>query len=678
MILLWIGVARSSSPARLAAQNWNDPPARALVERAVERRLQSFADSTLRSYSARARGVVTFRAEFGPELALAPKAVKADEIAVEVYWQRPDRSKQIIRAWRDSTLVPTALSYHRDHLGIVTDDFGPVIRIGDGEEVADVVHPLAPDGPAWYDYRLRDTVVIQTPSGRLVLVALEVRPKQVGEPRAVGTLFLDRDRAQVVRSHLTFTPAAYRDGDLEDITVRLERALVEDRYWLPYTQQIEIRRRSAVVDFPLRGVIRGDWVIGDYQINPDLGSVLWAGPSIGGLRRPEPGAAWSAPLEAVADSSLAPRSRRELAAIRSAALRVARARVLDGLPRVGLAVSRVSDVFRVNRVQGLVVGAGVGWRGPVADRLRVDLGYGFSDRRLTDRLEAARAVGDFDLRLRATRSVTDVGDVEVVSPLINSIAAQEWGRDHGDYVLLERVGLEVAHPLGPATRLALSVDREWSASVVARARPARGGLRPNPALGGAPLWVATARFEAARSRLGGLDGALRIAAETGVGAGGVRYGRVMAFGQADVPAPIGVVGIRGMLGIASGEVPARRSFAFGGVGTLVGEPFRAYGGRRAGWLGVDWLVPLPGPSISLGWIGRTSSRLYLGPVVALGAAGGQVALVPWRPTDRVPVVAGIALELFDRVVRLEIGKSLTSGRGPVFGFDLSRTWWPIL
>jgi hypothetical protein len=128
----------------LFAQSWNAPDALALVRRATDRRLAAQADSSLRSYRARAHGFLFFLAQVGEGLSEPPRLVKADELRVEVYWQAPDRSKQVILGWRDGAFLPTDINYHRDHLGIVTNNFGNVIRIGEGDEVRDVPHPLSP------------------------------------------------------------------------------------------------------------------------------------------------------------------------------------------------------------------------------------------------------------------------------------------------------------------------------------------------------------------------------------------------------------------------------------------------------------------------------------------------------------------------------------------------------
>ena len=133
-----------------------------------------------------------------------------------------------------------------------------------------------------------------------------------------------------------------------------------------------------------------------------------------------------------------------------------------------------------------------------------------------------------------------------------------------------------------------------------------------------------------------------------------------------------------MVGLATPEVPSRRSFAFGGPGSMVGEIFRGYGGRRVAWVAVDWLVRVPGPSLRLGFLGRTAPTIRLGPVVALGVAGTKVTEVPWTVTGAVPVIAGMAAELFDRSLRIEAGKRLSGGRRVAVTIDLNRAWWPIL
>src|SRR6267142_1726627 len=215
-----------------AQQTWNDPRTTALVQRATERRLRQIADTALADYKATAHGYVTFLAQFGEGFPEPPKIVKADELGLEVYWRAPDLSKQRIMGRRDTLLLPTDINYHRDHLGIVQNNFRNIIRIGEGDEVRDVPHPLSPAGLAAYDYALGDSLAIRTAGGQTVVREVQVRPRSFARPLVVGTLYLDATTAQLVRFRFSFTPAAYLDRQLEDINIVLENARFEGRFWL--------------------------------------------------------------------------------------------------------------------------------------------------------------------------------------------------------------------------------------------------------------------------------------------------------------------------------------------------------------------------------------------------------------------------------------------------------------
>ena len=159
---MFVGVA---SAAR--GQTWNDSVTRALVDRAVARRALQLADTGLVDYRATAHGYVTFLAQLGEGFPTPPKIVKADELELEVYWHAPNQSKQRIIGRRDTLLLPTDIAYHRDHLGIVQGNFASLIRIGEGDEVRDVPHPLSAAGIPLYDFALTDSFAIGAGAQRI-------------------------------------------------------------------------------------------------------------------------------------------------------------------------------------------------------------------------------------------------------------------------------------------------------------------------------------------------------------------------------------------------------------------------------------------------------------------------------------------------------------------------------
>src|SRR5688500_11496294 len=99
-------IAVAASPTVMSAQQWNDPRALALVRLATDRRAQQLADSGLVDYQATAHGYLAFLIQMGEGFREPPQVVKADELALQVYWKSPNRSKQRIVGRRDTTLFP--------------------------------------------------------------------------------------------------------------------------------------------------------------------------------------------------------------------------------------------------------------------------------------------------------------------------------------------------------------------------------------------------------------------------------------------------------------------------------------------------------------------------------------------------------------------------------------------
>jgi hypothetical protein len=673
-----IGLFLAAGASPLAAQGWDSPEALALVRRAVDQRAAVEADSMLRSYRTRAHGFVFFLAQIGEGLTEPPRLVKADELDVEVYWQAPDRSKQVVLGWRDGAFLPSDIEYHRDHLGIVTNNFGDVIRIGEGDEVRDAIHPLSRAGPAAYQYALGDSLTIRTGGGEVTVREVQVRPRSFTLPLVVGTLYLDTQSAELVRFRFSFTPAAYLDRQLEDITIVLENGRFENRWWLPYRQEIEIRRRASYFDFPARGIIRGRWEIDDYDLNVPLPPAVLVGPAIGGLTKPRPDdGRWDVPLsQAVADVAT-PVNRQDMEALRVEIERIAGTRALGGLPANRLAVGSLSDVVRINRVQGLTLGLGglFGLRGSRV-QVRPRIGYGTSDHRLTGGLGIIAGTGATQLSLAAERRVLDLADVPVISPALNSLLSQEAGDDYGDYVLLNGGAAGIRHRVSGRTSVSLEVGVEDTRSVGVSATPANGRYRPNPPLGAGSFRVAKVAVERASGGIAlrqDLQG--RLALEGGEGDG--EYLRATAEARWLRPAGAGRLLSRIYLGMGTDRLPAYRSFVLGGRGTLLGEPFRAYGGRSMALVHLEWRFEAPVPAVPLGSFASTGRSVTLAPFLAAGWAERPLRGLPWDDTDGVRPVAGLAVEWFMRLLRLEVGVGLRDG-GVGVSVDVNRDWWGIL
>jgi len=664
----------------LSAQEWNSDAALALARRAIERRDRTASDTALRDYKAQAHGFLFFLGQFGEGLAEPPRLVKADQLELEVYWKAPQLSKQRIIGWRDRAELPTDINYHRDHLGIVQNNFGRFVRLGEGDEVRDVPHPLAPGGTELYDFALGDTVTLVLPQRAVRVVALRVRPKDFSQARLVGTLFVDAETADLVRLAFNFTPRAYLDPQLEDVSIVLDNALWEGRFWLPYRQEVEIRRRATWLDIPARGIIRGRWEIDGYVFNIGLADTWFAGEEIVALPKVQRDSfPWTVPLAAAIQDIAEPVRQGDLQAVRAEVARIAGRRALSGLRAQRLGVRGVSDVLHANRVEGLAAGAGFVWRAP-GDQVeaRALASYGFADRRLHGTVALASGTG---IDLAGYRQVRDVADVSVIAPLLNSIASQEFGDDYGDYYVATGVRAALRRGLGEHARgeWRVTATRERIASLPVRAEPAMGRFRPNPPVVDGDFSVASLTL---RRRSEGFavrrDLAAELTVEGGRADGGPGYVRLAVAGHVLVPVGGSRVLVRVQGGAAGNGLPPHRAFVLGGRGTLLGDEFREWGGRRAALVHLEWRAPVPFASMAAGPYARTPGTITLAPYAAAGWSDRPVPGTSWRatPGGGPRVTLGLGVEWLG-VFRLDAGYGAQSHRVRV-AFDVTRDFWDIL
>ncbi|HEX4681724.1 MAG TPA: hypothetical protein VH277_03385 [Gemmatimonadaceae bacterium] len=425
-----------------AQTTWNDPRSRSLVEGATQRRLEQLADTGLKDYRATAHGYVTFLAQLGEGLRTPPKVIKADELELEVYWRAPNLSKQRIVGRRDTLLLPTDIAYHADHLGIVQNNFPNTIRIGEGDEVADVPHPLSPVGLREYDFALADSFAIGAGAQRIRVYEVKVRPKDDKQPRVVGAVYIERDGGQVVRMNFSFTRSALLDKALEELDVVLENRLVGGRFWLPSEQKIAIVRRGEYLDFPARGIINGRWEIGDYQLNQNVSPMLFTGPEIVAAPLEIRQHVWKGRLLDSMPADARAINEPDIARVQEEARELIRARALATTRTASLSARNISDFARFDRVEGLAAGGGVTQPFGAGFGTTVRARYGIDDKEVKGEASIGftRPSGA-GVRAFAMRDFRELGDVAERSMVVNSLAAQEFGSDYTDPYLARSVGL---------------------------------------------------------------------------------------------------------------------------------------------------------------------------------------------------------------------------------------------
>ena len=670
-------------------QSWNDARVRALVERATARRTQQLADTGLRDYRAVAHGYVTFLAQVGEGLTEPPRVVKTDELVNEVYWLAPNLSKQRILGRRDTLLLPTDIAYHRDHLGIVQNNFPAIIRLGDGDEVRDVPHPLSTAGLEAYDFAITDSLPLTLPGRVIVLYEVKVRPRSDKQPRIIGAVYIDRDDAQVVRMAFNFTRAAFLDDALEDLFVVIENGLIGTRFWLPRRQEIEIRRGGTWLDYPVRGIIRGRWEIADYRVNTGLTPAMFAGPEIVMAERAAQDTfhfggrildSLPPDVRAVTDA--------DIRKVQEEARALVRAQALQRPQRLTLSAFGASDVVRFNRVEGLAVGGGLASRFGGGVGVLGRLRYGVDDREVKGMGQLEWRSPSFGVRLFGMREFREAGDLQERSGAVNSVAAQEFGSDYTDPYGVEGggVGLDARGIRDWNIRLDGTMERQRPLAI--HASPAQGSF-PR-ALDAYPLRASRLALSGERpTSLSFLGTELRATVDgrlshltTDDAASPINGGNVLRlFGTLNIERPfergrLVLVTAGGWATSSTGSLPAQEALHFGGPVSAPGYAFHELETNIGATQRVEWRMAVPAPSFSLGRFGRVPGAATLAPFLQATFAREAAEVSRFHSTGVYPSV-GVALQPFFDLVRLQVARGLRNGRWS-FTADVAREFWSVL
>ena len=608
VLLVALSLALTES---LAAQDaWNDPQVLQLVERARTLRSSTAVDSTFRSYQTTARGYVYFfydRLDRGENT-----LVKADQIALDVYWQAPNSTKQVIVGQRDEKLLPTDIRYHLDHLTVVQDDFGDAMRMGDGDEVEAVTHPVAPGSESVYDFLLVDSLSLRYAGGteEIRVYQVRVRPRDFERPGFVGTIYLDQASAAIVRMSFSFTPASYVDPYLDYIRVSLDNSLWLGRHWLPYRQEVEIRREIPVLDVMAGSVIRGRFEIGAYEFNGALPLSLFAGPRVSAA---SPAQRAAFPFErgllddVEREGLVVPPSLEE---VRTEVAQVVENRVMSGLDPLRVHFAAISEAARYNRAEGLRVGAGFTLRPEGNLTLRLSGGYSFGRRVPSGSIVATRTgAGRVQPRLEAYWDVLgDIGGYPGAATLENTISAASGKKDYTDPYFRRGATLTFGGAAGTGPSVGFRWEEQRSAEDVVSDDPTDTEFRPVLSIDEGTL------------------GALLLQAPIGIPGGGTatltgEVGRLAGrtFGTAgaeilwEIRSPElpwhGEVSLGG--GAVTGRAPAQSLYFLGGRWTLPGHDYRAFAGERYGLLRAEATYPIVWPYVGIRLIGAAGAT-YLG------------------------------------------------------------------
>jgi hypothetical protein len=502
-VLLAAILAGAARPAFSQTSPYADAATAALVNRARQRHLHQ--DSLVRDYRALVR--TRFDASAGKSRFARMMPLIAHESVARVTWRAPNDLKvEMLGARTKSQLsrfLPGDAEAKDENVRVSFGDrpwfvpraLGDSVRLLGVPETA-ALHPLAPGAEAYYNYAIVDSVTMYLPNHTLRAIAIRVRPRRVGPSLVAGDMWVDAETADVVRLMVTFLGEYLWDAPDSDATAKdsadarndsrraqeiltvqadLEYSLLEDRYWMPYRQVLDI---TAEVNFLIRlaAPFRVITTFSDYRVNEDmpiafevpidslngrrtsrrycprcgedererraddvgyLRTGTWSG---GRWEMVVPPAdslfayPWTDTLRLEEDDATAEHIRQSVAEL---------ARIHENLPAdllmrrpFGVAWGDVADLVRFNRVQGASVGLGVKLR-PRLPFTTVFLSgrYGFSDQRVTGSALLRRDAPGGLLEVRGFRDVVEAEPWTQGQGIGNAMNALFAAHDDADYYL---------------------------------------------------------------------------------------------------------------------------------------------------------------------------------------------------------------------------------------------------
>ncbi len=703
--------AADAKPNRANAGAWRDPAADSLVRRAIARRGLQLADSTLLSYRADAHGFLAFLAQLGEGVVIPPRVVQSEELALQIAWWQPGRSAQRLVGRRDTTLLPADVGYYRDRYGVVLDNLPDRIRLGDGQDVRDVSHPLGANAPQLYEYTMGSPVRIGLPGRDILVDEVKFRPRDGALPGAIGSVYLDRETAAVVRLSMTFTRAAILDKRIETLVVTLENGLVRERYWLPRRQEVEVSRGSTWFDIPARGIVRGRWEISNYDVNERIAPETmllprWSSAPRDSLRAHQ--------FEGRVVDALPPEiqvaSSEEVVRARVQAENAVRAAMLARPATASVTGRGISDLVRITRAEGVAVGLGGAHKNSAGFMVTGRARFGFGDEQLKGHVAIGRspAFGRLPtLQLFAEREYRDLGFAERAG-VTNSLAAGLFSSDYTTQVDTRAAGVSWRPSPTSAFTWRLAAERDepvrvHGAGLTRSYAPAlnawalRGARAEVTAAGGTVPPEPSAiryRWQFAASA-GAYDGQIAPVFNPLIDPSEIRSTNDPALGtralvavrplvaraqaQVQITKPVG--GDRAwfaqtIAGVAGGrDLPPQWLVFAGGPWSAPGYDWHAFGSRALLSQRIEFRAPFPAPSIPLRRFGKSPPHATLAPFVqALAVASGTAS----RPTVAgVYPSAGVSVLFFYDLLRADVARGLRDG-GWRFSIDIDRSFWGIL
>lgn len=626
-------------------------------------------------------------------------ATQLEQIASRIWWRRGRDLEQHVVGYRSrGGLSISALTVLR-RPWIIPSLYGDRLHMqGDSGRRISAVHPLAADRDSFYQFAGGDTVVtLQFGGRRIPIVRVHVAPRPNPRSRVLvfrGDLDLDAARGQIVRmrgelgvarhkSLLTrMREVAFQGSYLVDV----QSAEIEQRFWLPAYERIEIQARSAlseqfrpafrIVSTLQHHVLDSAQVAADTTAHPGLTFAPHDSLNDYTKWRVEPGAATTAVHGNDFDDAVNGASPNRIGA------------------RVDWHAEHLFDVFRYNKIEGLYTG--VGLRGRLfGDSSLTQLvghgGYSWSSATPSGAVELrAHPSASWRVFARGEHELVPTNDFVPTLEGPATIGALMASGDDYDYVQRSGLTIGAVHALDADRRVAVKLeagparDRSVSNHVTGGLIRIDSVFRPNrPANDGSYF----------RSAIG-LQVHPEVSGEylePGIGLD-IRYERGdggLHWQRADVQLRgrhmVGnlTYAVRADAALLFGGSPLQKVIEFGENEGLPGYHYKQFGGDRTALARLGLIYSLPVLRSPL----RVSRWLTLpgvAPSLALSLQGGWAAahaaetqralkLLGSSPTEGTRASVAISLDAFDGAFGLGLARPI--GRAAGWTIVLGSARW---
>jgi hypothetical protein len=260
--------------------------AQSIVQLARQR--HSSPDTTLADYTSRQNTLVSL--SFITDRLAPPKLIVASELASAVAWQRDAGLQVKMLGQRYVTSfgrdVEAGLDFGRPWF--VATAPGDSLRLLGGIDIPNraAVHPFANGAERYYTYEIGDTVTLYVADRQVDLVEVAVTPTRGDEALVVGSLWVDAATGDVGAMQIRFVGMPLWDADDESeakwanrilsVTASMQQGLWEQRYWLPYRQEVELMVRIPFIgNFAVPVIFRNEF--DRYEINTGQ-PIAWLSP----------------------------------------------------------------------------------------------------------------------------------------------------------------------------------------------------------------------------------------------------------------------------------------------------------------------------------------------------------------------------------------------------------------